>query len=1033
MKKNNLFLFSSWFMSVLFLVFALSMAVATFIENDNGAVVAMKWVYGAKWFELILLLLVVNLIGQVFVNKLYSRKKIITLLFHLSFVLIIIGAAITRYSGFDGSIHIREGQSQNICTSSEKYINFTIRNNTGNQVFQNQKALVVTPTIVDSYSANTVIDNTPYSLTLIGFMPNAVETLVDAVGGKPVVSLAYTSGMMGRQTYLLKEGDVDNINGYLVGFCDKDSLNAKITFEKDLFYMHASSEITEMDMMSQKSAIHKKGEKFTLEPMKVYYLDSKTGIVVQKLSKSAILKPIFREQRDSKASSQRVLEFELKAGAKTSNMYVWIDKDMNSTKVLTDDNKYAIELSYQPKEVKLPFELKLDKFRLDRYPGSNSPSSYMSEVTLTDKEENVEKPFSIYMNHILKHRGYRFYQSSYDNDEKGTVLSVNHDRFGMMVTYTGYILLFLFIILSMIVKNSLLKTITINAWKSSNKKIGITLLALFLSTTVSFGNDQKLVVDKTVADNFGRVLVQDQKGRTKPLFTLCDDIIRKVTKKNQFDDFSSMQVFLGFYADFNNWKDVKLIKVSNSELAKQIGVAGDYAAFSEIVDVEHNQYKLGKLVEEAYAKPEGSRNKYDKEVIKLDERVNVMYMIYSGDFLKIFPIKDKSSKWGSPSVAIKFAESKEDSLYLNNIMGMIIESAQGAAVSKNYKEVDQLIGSIVDYQKKFAGYSLPSERKVKVEIFYIKSKIFERLFPFYATIGLILIITLIFGIVSGKGNVDKVIKYLSYLLIVGFIAHTLGLLLRWYISGHAPLSNGYESMLFISWATILAGFVFSRKSHFALSATAVLAALTLMVAHLSFMDPEITNLVPVLKSYWLTLHVSIITGSYGFLGLGAILGLIVMILYSLKNSRNNERINTTIEELTLVNYKTLTLGLYFLTIGTFLGAIWANESWGRYWGWDPKETWSLITVIIYSIVIHSRMIKSLKNIYTFNLLSLFAFSTVLMTYFGVNYYLSGLHSYGSGDPIPIPNFVYITIFALIAISTFALIKYKKMDTDVVND
>jgi cytochrome c-type biogenesis protein CcsB len=190
------------------------------------------------------------------------------------------------------------------------------------------------------------------------------------------------------------------------------------------------------------------------------------------------------------------------------------------------------------------------------------------------------------------------------------------------------------------------------------------------------------------------------------------------------------------------------------------------------------------------------------------------------------------------------------------------------------------------------------------------------------------------------------------------------------------------------------------------------------------MDPEITNLVPVLKSYWLTLHVSVITGSYGFLGLGAILGFITMILLILSNDTNRDRISQTIDELTVINFKTLTLGLYFLTIGTFLGAVWANESWGRYWGWDPKETWSLITIIIYSIVIHSRYIPGMKDIFTFNLISLFAFSSVLMTYFGVNYYLSGMHSYASGESVPVPSFVYAAVISLAIISFLAYFKYS---------
>ena len=291
-----------------------------------------------------------------------------------------------------------------------------------------------------------------------------------------------------------------------------------------------------------------------------------------------------------------------------------------------------------------------------------------------------------------------------------------------------------------------------------------------------------------------------------------------------------------------------------------------------------------------------------------------------------------------------------------------------------------------------------------------------------------MLIALIAMVIRGRKKKSLVVKILGWLLFAGFLFHTFGLAIRWYIAGHSPMSNGYESMIFISWVTLLAGFIFSRKSAFALSATAVLASMTLMVAHLSFMDPEITNLVPVLKSYWLTLHVSVITGSYGFLGLGAILGLIIMILLLFSNAGNRERISATIDELTVINYKTLTLGLYFLTIGTFLGAVWANESWGRYWGWDPKETWSLITIIIYSIVIHSRNIPGMKDIFTFNLLSLFAFSSVLMTYFGVNYYLSGMHSYAAGDPVPVPSLCMWRYIVLAAVSFAAYMKYNSHKT-----
>ncbi|HEX7492751.1 MAG TPA: c-type cytochrome biogenesis protein CcsB [Bacteroidales bacterium] len=443
--------------------------------------------------------------------------------------------------------------------------------------------------------------------------------------------------------------------------------------------------------------------------------------------------------------------------------------------------------------------------------------------------------------------------------------------------------------------------------------------------------------------------------------------------------------------------------------------------FSDIVDITGNgTYKIAEDVNAAYAKAPGERSKTEKEVMKIDERVNIVYMIYKGDFLKMFPLRDGTHNWGSPQDAIKKVVNKNDSLYLNSILPALSEALQ----TNNITSVRQVSESISGYQKKFSQYTLPSESKTNAELLYYKLAIFERLFPYYATVGLILLIGLITMVIRGRKETSLFAKILVWLLFAGFLFHTFGLGLRWYIAGHSPMSNGYESMIFISWATLLAGFIFSRKSAFALSATAVLASMTLMVAHLSFMDPEITNLVPVLKSYWLTLHVSVITGSYGFLGLGAILGLITLILLSLSNDKNQDRIANTIDELTVINYKTLTLGLYFLTIGTFLGAVWANESWGRYWGWDPKETWSLITIIVYSIVIHSRLIPGMKDIFTFNLISLFAFSSVLMTYFGVNYYLSGMHSYASGDPVPVPSFVYLIVIVLAALSLFAYSKYK---------
>ncbi len=886
------FLFSPVFMGSLFIIFAFAMAAATFIENDYGSGAAYGMVYGTKWFELILLLLSINLIGQLIINKLFRRSRLPVALFHLAFVLMIAGAGITRYFGWEGIIHIREGQTTDSCFSDEKYIAYTVSDTSGVKMADNSIDYTLTPSSASDFREKIEVSGREYELVYAGMMS---ETVVFHLfgGGKP-------------EMIMLSGGEDESL---VSGTCKMDNL--------------------------------------------------------------------------------------------------------------------TFEIRYGSKVTKLPFSLRLNDFILERYPGSDSPSGYKSDVLLIDDAENVKMPFVIFMNNVLKYKGYRFYQSSYDPDEMGTVLSVNHDRAGMLVTYTGYALLFLFILLSLLSRKSLFRTVRAGIWDSALRKTIALVLFIFMMSGLESVSAQHFIPGKDASAEIGKILIQDQKGRTKPLYTLSNDIVRKVTGENKFRDYSSMQFFLGFLLDFDHWKDIPVIKVNNTGLRKKTGISGRYASFSDLVDLSgEGSYKLSGDVNAAYAKSPGNRNKMDKEIMKVDERVNIIFMIYRGDFLRIFPLKDSTHNWGPPNEALKTALNGEDSTYLQNIIPALAQAVQ----QNNSQKAGQVAQSVNAYQSRYTEYELPTGNRTKAEILYYRMAIFERLYPIYLSIGLLMIIILIFRVVRNRNGKSVLMRILGYHLLAGFIFHTFGIGLRWYIGGHAPLSNGYESMIFISWITLLAGLIFSRRSDFALSSTAVLAGLTLLVAHMSFMDPEITNLVPVLKSYWLTLHVSVITGSYGFLGLGALLGLLSMVLMIFAGSGNRERISSTVDELTVINYKTLTLGLYFLTVGTFLGAIWANESWGRYWGWDPKETWSLITIIAYTLVTHSRMIPGMKDIYSFNLLSLFAFSSVLMTYFGVNYYLSGLHSYAGGDPVPVPVFVYVTVIILVTVSVTAYLRYKKFRT-----
>ena len=265
---------------------------------------------------------------------------------------------------------------------------------------------------------------------------------------------------------------------------------------------------------------------------------------------------------------------------------------------------------------------------------------------------------------------------------------------------------------------------------------------------------------------------------------------------------------------------------------------------------------------------------------------------------------------------------------------------------------------------------------------------------------------------------QKVNTIFFVILAVLLLLHTFGMGHRWYVSGHAPWSDTYESLVYIAWSAMFAGVVFFRQSLMALSATVVMAGIFMFTAHLTGIDPQITNLVPVLKSYWLTIHVSIITGSYGFLAIGAMLGFMALTLFIFRDSKR-PHIDNTIRQITAINEASLIIGIAALVVGNFIGGVWANESWGRYWGWDPKETWAYISIIVYAIVLHLRLIPKLNTPFVFAVASTVAFASILMTYFGVNFYLSGMHSYATGDPMPVPTWVYILTAVIFTIIIFA--------------
>ncbi|MEA3521775.1 MAG: cytochrome c biogenesis protein CcsA, partial [Campylobacterota bacterium] len=774
----------------------------------------------------------------------------------------------------------------------------------------------------------------------------------------------------------------------------------------------------------------------TLMAQRKLYTFNETSFVLRDFYVSAKEVLVSRDSLRGPKMNNRAIDaivLRLESGDASSEVTVQGSRGMTGENVTIDFAGMEVTLNYGAKVLELPFGLKLEKFELDRYPGSNSPSSYASEVILIDEEKGIEKPFRIYMNNVLDHRGYRFFQSSYDRDEKGTVLSVNNDP-GTLPTYIGYLLMGIGMFGSLFLKNGRFAKLSKKA-KEASKKMGtlaaiLSVLALTVSTPSQAEELNPLVkrvlsFDKDHSEKFGHLMVQTVQGRMKPVQTLATEILAKVSRSDSFLGLTPNQVVLGMMLAPDAWREITMIR-TDKLLNEVIGLPENakMSSFSQFFEFpsEMGGYKLNQYVEEAIRKAPGKRDKFDKAVLKVDERVNVSYMVYSGALIAIWPkIDDDNNKWFATIDAIQGFDVR-DSEVVRLLALNWFNSIEKALGDGNWSEADKALNGISNYQRKIGAAVYPSDNKIKTEILYNKLNIFEKLWPFFFLVGFVLLILSFTKIVRPKFKLDIYTKITMIILTVFFVALTIGLGMRWYISGHAPWSDGYESMIYISWATMLAGFIFSKNSPITLAATGILTGLILFVAHLNWMDPQVTNLVPVLNSYWLSIHVSMITASYGFLGLGALLGFITLILFMIKNDKNSAQISNSIRELNAINEMSLMIGLAMLTIGNFLGGVWANESWGRYWGWDPKETWALVTILVYAVVIHIRFIKSIYTAFAYSIISLLSFTSVIMTYFGVNFYLAGMHSYAKGDPVPIPDFVPVTYAIILVMIAFA---YRK--------
>jgi len=634
------------------------------------------------------------------------------------------------------------------------------------------------------------------------------------------------------------------------------------------------------------------------------------------------------------------------------------------------------------KERAYPFSLSLKSFEIEYYPGTNSPSNYVSVVEVKDAKTNEAFQRTISMNNILRYKGYRFYQASFDEDWNGSILSVNHDTWGITLSYIGYFLMFFSMLFILFDKRERFRYLS---KKLSQKAV---LIAVLLSIP-AFSNAQtvlisdSLTISKNQAEQFGKLWVEYQ-GRICPMQTLTRDFTTKLVGKPRYKTATSEQVFFGWLFFHEKWQHVPFFELKSEEL-KQMANGKDYACLADFIDSEgHN--KLESYYRQMYGtnKPEG----WLKEAVKLNDKFHLVEMLQYGELLKIFPMKNENGniQWYPPTDQIPMQEDKAENAFVGHLLPMYYD----AIMNGNDETAEMLISRLLAFQNKKAGDTLPSDVRMKMELLNNKLQIFSLLFKICLTIGFLCLFYFIFSTIKNKSyhNIEK--SFYIALWVVFCIA-TIGIALRAYIGGRMPMSNSYETMILLSWLSLLTGILTRRFSFLIMVFSFLLGGFTLLVAHIGSMNPQITPLVPVLKSPLLSIHVLTIMVSYGlagFMALNSITSFIVWFFGGKKIDRVAyvTRMKETSE---LFMYP----ATFLMGAGIFIGAIWANVSWGRYWGWDPKEVWALITFLLMGFTFHKKTVKWFNNPLFYHAFVLIILLAVLMTYFGVNYILGGRHSY----------------------------------------
>ena len=636
--------------------------------------------------------------------------------------------------------------------------------------------------------------------------------------------------------------------------------------------------------------------------------------------------------------------------------------------------------SDQGETLTLPFKVALERFDLTYYTGTQFPLDYQSNLIIQDQERSKSLRGAVSMNRIFRYRFYRFYQSGYEPETTSSILSIAYDPWGIAISYLGYALLAISFVGGMYARRRKVRQLLKQALVSPVAMLLILLAGGTLSAEAKApATPLPKTVPANVAKSFGELHIL-YNNRVCPLETYAQEFTEKLYGRSSYRGLSAEQVLAGWIFYYDSWIDEPMIRIKDRSIRKLLECyEGKRVSYRQFFDLQGN-YRLGALLDNYIQHPDQPGR---KALFEAHEKCQVIQSLGLGESLAIFPVQSHGSiAWYHPASTDLPAEMPLDQwTFVRKSFNYLSE----LVIMQQWDEAQNFLVKLRQYQLKEGGESCPSAVRFRSEIYYNQlSPFIGLLAKILATIGILLFIWTAYQLSVGRLVDPPFVKWGIWIIYGSMLYLTLMVILRWIVSGYVPLSNGFETMQALAWIVLLLTTLAGRKHRVLVPFGLLMGGLSLLVASFGGSNPQITPLMPVLHSPLLSIHVLVIMIAYSLLAFMMLNSCMALIL-----SRRSA-VGTHLEALSrLLLYPAVAL----LAIGIFIGAVWANVSWGRYWSWDPKEVWALITLIIYALPLHCESLRCFRSQRFLHVYLLIAFVSVLVTYFGVNFFLGGMHSY----------------------------------------